>query len=1118
MDASISEQESARLAALQQYQILDTAPEDAFDDLVRLAAQLCGTPIALINLIDRDRQWFKAKVGLDLSEIPREIGLCHLCLQQRDGVVIPDTLADTRVNTNPVVTAHPYVRFYAGVPLLTPQQELLGTLCVIDQVPRELMPDQLTALQALGRQVVNQLELRRHISELSQRSSDRLQLLQREQQARSDAEAARHRSIQILERITDAFLALNHEWQFIYINPQAELLLRRCREDLIGRCLWDEFPEAVGSIFDWEYHKAVNDQESVTFTAFYPPLETWFEVHAYPSPEGLSVYFQDINERIQSEADRQQAEATLRQSEATLRSFFDSAPLMMGIVELREHDILHIADNAITAKAFGVAPATMHHWLESEQGIPPEHVQLWLQHYREAEYTQAPVHFEQIYTTTEGAKWLAVTVSVIPGEQGQQPRFAYVAKDISDAKRDEAAREHIEQELRESAEHFRILVTYVPVGIFQTDAQGNCIFVNHKWLELTGLSLAQALGTGWRNALHPEDRERVFQEWQQVAHTGHEFSMEYRFQTPHGRVNWVFGRAIAVRDEAGTMTGYFGTVTDITERKRVEAALRDSEERWQLAIHGNNDGIWDWNVQTNEVFFAPRWKEMLGYADHEIANHVDEWAKRVHPDDLGWVTQAIQDHFAQKTPFYITEHRVQCKDGSYKWILDRGQALWDDAGNVVRMVGSHTDISDRKQAEAELLWQSQRSQLLAEITLKIRQSLQLDEILQTTVAEVRQILQADRVVVYRVWANGTGSTIAEAVLPGWPALLEMSFPEEVFPPNYQELYRQGRVRAIPDVTAADAGLTPCLVEFVESWAVQAKLIVPVILKEKLWGLLIAHQCCAPRQWSDFEIELLQQLANQLSIALSQVQLLEAAVQQRQELVRSNADLEQFAYVASHDLQEPLRMVTSYLQLLERRYKGKLDTTADEFIAYAVDGADRMRILINDLLSYSRVSTRGQPFQRVDGEAILQRAIANLQLTIAETAAIITHDPLPELMVDGTQLTQVFQNLLSNAIKFRRDLPPQIHIGATHKGGEGESQGEWWFWVRDNGIGIEPGYGDRIFLIFQRLHSRSVYPGSGIGLAICKKIIERHGGRIWIESQPGQGTTFYFTLPDHTGIP
>jgi len=224
-----------------------------------------------------------------------------------------------------------------------------------------------------------------------------------------------------------------------------------------------------------------------------------------------------------------------------------------------------------------------------------------------------------------------------------------------------------------------------------------------------------------------------------------------------------------------------------------------------------------------------------------------------------------------------------------------------------------------------------------------------------------------------------------------------------------------------------------------------------------------------------------------------------------EIKRSNAELEQFAYVVSHDLQEPLRMVASYTQLLARRYHGKLDADADEFIAYAVDGANRMQALLNDMLDYSRVGTRGKTFKLTCCEDVFGQAMANVKVAIEESGALVNHDPLPTLMADEGQLVQLFQNLISNAIKFRNQEPPCIRVSAQKKGNE------WVFSVKDNGIGIDPQHAERIFEIFKRLHTKEEYPGTGMGLAISKKIVERHGGHIWVHSQPGEGSTFYFTI-------
>jgi signal transduction histidine kinase len=226
-----------------------------------------------------------------------------------------------------------------------------------------------------------------------------------------------------------------------------------------------------------------------------------------------------------------------------------------------------------------------------------------------------------------------------------------------------------------------------------------------------------------------------------------------------------------------------------------------------------------------------------------------------------------------------------------------------------------------------------------------------------------------------------------------------------------------------------------------------------------------------------------------------------------ELTRSNEELEQFAYVASHDLQEPLRLVASFSQLLALHYKGKLDEEADKYIEYIVEAALRMQQLILDLLDYSRITTRGKEFAPVNSENVLNEAILNLKVVIGENNAIISHEPLPTIMGDYSQLVQLFQNLLSNAIKFCGDDQPNINISAEIEGDN------WVFQVKDNGIGIEPQYHKRIFEVFERLHERSEYSGTGIGLAISKNIVERHGGRIWVESELNKGSTFYFTIPN-----
>jgi two-component system, chemotaxis family, sensor kinase Cph1 len=319
-------------------------------------------------------------------------------------------------------------------------------------------------------------------------------------------------------------------------------------------------------------------------------------------------------------------------------------------------------------------------------------------------------------------------------------------------------------------------------------------------------------------------------------------------------------------------------------------------------------------------------------------------------------------------------------------------------------------------------------------------------------------------------------------------------------------------------------------ELLTELGLRSYVAVPMIARGRTLGTISLVTAESGRRYGEPDLRLAEDLARRAALAVDNARLYEEArreiaerrraeeaVRERAEdLRRSNAELEQFAYVASHDLQEPLRMVASYTQLLARRYKGKLDEEADEFIDYAVDGASRMQTLINDLLQYSRVGTRGRYLVPTDTQEAFEGACANLRRAIEESGARVSSGRLPTVMGDQIQLVQLFQNLIANAIKFGREgEPTEVHVGAERTQEEGEEgEGEWLFWVSDNGIGIEEQYAERIFRIFQRLHGKGEYTGTGVGLAICKKIVERHGGRIWVESVVGEGSTFYFTLRRH----
>lgn len=622
---------------------------------------------------------------------------------------------------------------------------------------------------------------------------------------------------------------------------------------------------------------------------------------------------------------------------------------------------------------------------------------------------------------------------------------------------------------------------------------------------------------------------------------------------------------------------------DISTRKEIEAALAESEDRWKYALESANQGVWDWHVPEKKIYFSHAWKSMLGYQDDEIKNEQIEFESRLHPDDVENVWKNINNLFEQKSDEYKCEVRFRCKDGSYKWILDRGKVISrTPEGKVLRAIGTHTDITDLKdQLHAQELLTKKYELTLDAAKLgawnlnlesnKMEHTLLHDNIFgyssllpewnyekfinhihfedrdfvtqkfreansENASFEFRcRIIRADDKSYRWIWVSGRcviidgiqhmlglvqdvtknheaeiklnesvlyARTLIEASLDPLVTvsndgkITDVNSAAELFtgmPRNkmigsnywvyftepemakkgFKEVMNKGFVRDYPLTVKNISG------------AVRDVMLNAVIYKGidgKVAGVFAASRDITERKKSEEKL-------NQYAIDLEQ----------------SNKDLQQFAYIASHDLQEPLRMISSYLQLIERRYKNKLDKDADEFINFAIDGAQRLQKMINDLLVYSRIETRGKLFASIKCDVALDHAIANLKMQIDENDVLITRDALPTVMADETQLIQLFQNLISNAIKFRREEPPKIHISAQQKANA------WLFSVSDNGIGMNLKYKDQLFVIFKRLVGKE-YQGTGIGLAVCKRIVERHKGKIWVESELGKGSTFYFTLP------
>ncbi|MGC9444481.1 MAG: PAS domain S-box protein [Candidatus Methanospirareceae archaeon] len=659
---------------------------------------------------------------------------------------------------------------------------------------------------------------------------------------------------------------------------------------------------------------------------------------------------------------------------------------------------------------------------------------------------------------------------------------AYVVGFVNERARvEQQCRKETEATLRESEERFRELFDNMSSGvaIYEAVNQGeDFIFkdVNKAGERIDDITKDALLGKRVTEIFPCVKAFGLFEVLQLVFQTGrpeHLPLTHYQDERIAGwRENYVYklpsGELVAVYD-------------DVTERKQAEDALRESEERLRLTLENASVGIGTTDLEGRFRRLNKAYLDLLGYSLDELRTMT--FTDVTHPEDRAKRQRYFQELLAG-TEHVEFENRYVRKDGSVRDVIIRAGFVPYANGRPHYIVNVVEDITERKKAEERL-----------------RNIVEGSSIPTFVITDTHVISHWNA-------ALEALTGLSRAALIGTDKQWTAFYPHER--PILADLIVDRAAERDVKALYGEACKKSSLID----GAYEAEDFFPAMGAEGTWLFFTAAPLKDAKGAIYGALETLQDITERKNaeeeLHRYREHLEELVEARTAELERSNAELQQFAYVASHDLQEPLRMITSYLQLLERRYKERLDADADEFIFYAVDGAKRMQALINDLLAFSRVQTRGKPFKPTDAEQVLSLTLQNLQTAIEESKAEITYDPLPTVVVDEVQLGQVFQNLIGNAIKFHGDEPPRIHISAE------KGANEWIFSIADNGIGIDPQYVEKIFGIFQRLHNARDYPGTGIGLAICKRIVERHGGRIWVESEPGKGATFYFTIPIKEG--
>lgn len=620
------------------------------------------------------------------------------------------------------------------------------------------------------------------------------------------------------------------------------------------------------------------------------------------------------------------------------------------------------------------------------------------------------------------------------------------------------------KELEEARQKYFDLYEFAPVGYFSLDENEIIKDVNIAGSVLLGVENKELINRAFIRHIHAGSRRKFYEHLKKVKTTYTPQTCEIELIKKDDITIYVHLETLPIQDDTGGFNGYRITVTNITELIKAENALRESEELFRLVFDQSPIGDILVDLDFHPLQVNNSLSSMLGYSKKELLSM--KFPEYTHPDDLDTDLQQLRLLKDNKINYYEIEKRYIRKDGEIVWGHVYVTAVKNASDNLAYILVRVEDITEHKQMEKTLRDSEEKYRTLYETMTQgvIYQDSEGHIISVNPAAE--QIIGINHYIKQGKTCNYHSKAIHED---------GTDFPEETHPSNI-------------------ALKTGKEVRNVVMGVFNAK-------KERYgWINVNATPLFKPGEKKPIQVYI---TFEDITETIKANKLLKKTMK---DLKRSNRELEQFAYVASHDLQEPLRMVSSFTQLLEMKYKNKLDDEALEYINFAVDGAKRMKLLIQDLLTYSRVTSKAEEFEEVELENVLDDVLFDLGKKIEENQAIITREPLPKIHADYSQILQAFQNLIGNALKYRSQKTPKIHISVKKK------DKQWLFSVEDNGIGIEPEYHENVFQIFRRLHSQEEYEGTGIGLAITKRIIERHKGRIWVESEQGKGTTFYFTIP------